>query len=158
MYKVLSFVLILFSIGCASSEDNERVEPAVGEISIQSLFIQYPHFAENFHSYQPSEKEITAIQKVQGKSILVLFGTWCHDSEREIPRLLKLLEVSNVQLAALSLRALNYSKQDTQGLHHTYQLNFTPTIILLDGKKELGRIVEFPKVSLGEDLANMLSD
>jgi hypothetical protein len=155
MVKLWCYLLIIVSVGCASSED-KRIEPAEGEVSTQRLFTEYPSFKQIFEAYQPSQQEISAVQNLTGKSLIVLFGTWCHDSEREIPRLLKLLEVSQVKLKALSLRALNYSKQDPSGLHHTYNLESTPTIILLDGEQELGRIVEAPRVSLGQDLAGFI--
>lgn len=155
MVKIWCYLLFIVSVGGASSE-NERIEPAEGEVSIQRLLAEYPSFKQNFQAFQPNQQEITAIQNLTGKSLLVLFGTWCHDSEREIPRLLKLLEISQVKLKSLSLKALNYSKQDLDGLHHTYKLEFTPTIILLDKEKELGRIVEFPQKSIGEDLASFI--
>ncbi|MCF2947642.1 thioredoxin family protein [Paraglaciecola aquimarina] len=152
MYRILCCFFVIFSAGCTSTEEN-KIEPAVGQISIQELFIDYPVFKQSYQSYQPSQRELSLAKHLTGKSLVVLFGTWCHDSEREIPRLLKLLDEAEIELSSLTLRALNYSKQDPAGMHHKYNLEFTPTIILLDGEKELGRIVEVPRLSLGEDLA-----
>ena len=95
------------------------------------------------------------MKKLEGLSVLVLFGTWCHDSERDVPRLLKLLEQSQVKIKELKLVGVNYNKQDPEGLHRDFDLRYTSTIILLDGDRELGRIVERPNVSIGEDLAAM---
>jgi hypothetical protein len=89
-------------------------------------------------------------------SLLVLFGTWCHDSEREVPRLLKLLDLSDVELESLSLHGVNYNKQEPNNLHRQYDLKYSPTIILLQGEDELGRIVEKPILSIGEDLASFV--
>jgi hypothetical protein len=36
-------------------------------------------------------------------------------------------------------------------------LTYSPTIILLQGEDELGRIVEKPMISLGEDLAGFVT-
>jgi thioredoxin 1 len=90
--------------------------------------------------------------------LVVLFGTWCHDSVREVPRLLKLLDVSGVKLKSLSLHGVNYNKQEPNNLHRQYDLRYSPTIILLQGDAELGRIVEKPMASLGEDLAEFVTE
>ncbi|NCP64955.1 MAG: thioredoxin [Paraglaciecola sp.] len=115
------------------------------------------HFAENYRAYSASEQELVAAQQLQGKSLLILFGGWCHDSQREVPRLLKLLDEAQVSLAMLQLVAVNQQKQDPEGLSRVYQLRFTPTFILFDGETELGRIVERPTLSLGEDLAHLVA-
>jgi len=72
-----------------------------------------------------------------------------------VPRLLKLLDSSGVQLDSLSLHAVNQTKQSPDEIHRKYDLMYTSTIILLDGEQELGRIVEKPQVSLAQDLAVM---
>ncbi|MGJ8680635.1 thioredoxin [Paraglaciecola sp.] len=156
MRNIICWVLIMFSLGCASSEESVH-EVTIGEISTKQVLDEFPVFKKTYQSYQPSQKEIAAAKRLTGKSLVVLFGTWCHDSEREVPRLLKLLHVADVELKSLTMRALNYSKQDPDGLHHTYKLEFTPTIILLEGERELGRIIEAPRITLGQDLANMLA-
>jgi thiol-disulfide isomerase/thioredoxin len=144
-------------VGCASSEDKTDHDLYItGDISTAQLFSEYPEFKNAYQAYKPTKKEIFAAQTLLGKSLVVMFGTWCHDSEREVPRLLKLLDVAKVKVASLSLRALNYSKQDPNGLHHTYNVELTPTIILFDQGKELGRILEFPQKSIGEDLASFI--
>ncbi|MDU0352774.1 thioredoxin [Paraglaciecola aquimarina] len=159
MYKyVVSFVLLISmsqALGNVSPADNG---PYVGDISAKQLLNQYPEFKQNYHAYQPSTVEKNAVKSIQGKSLVVLFGTWCHDSEREVPRLLKLLEVAAVNLASLSLVAVDRSKQDPAGTHSKFDLKYTPTFILLDGDIELGRVIESPTQSLGEDLAKLLKE
>jgi thioredoxin 1 len=83
----------------------------------------------------------------------VLFGTWCHDSQREVPRLLKLLDSSKVALASLKLVAVGYDKRDPEGIAARYQLKYSPTIIVLTAGEELGRLVEKPKASIASDLS-----
>ena len=92
--------------------------------------------------------------KLEGKDLLVLFGTWCHDSQREVPRLLKLLEQSKVELNSLTLVAVDYNKQDPQGLAEQFQLKYTPTFIVIDQSKEQHRVVEKPQGTLAEALVH----
>ncbi|MGB0924391.1 MAG: thioredoxin, partial [Pseudoalteromonas shioyasakiensis] len=57
-----------------------------------------------------------------------------------------------VQLGSLKLVAVGYDKLDPAGLAKQYDLMYTPTIIVLDGEKELTRMIEKPKQSLALDL------
>lgn len=155
------FFLALFVVVSAGCRALEQPSPNrdffSGVISAKQLIKEYPQFRAAYKQYQPSSDEITAIQSLSGKSLLVLFGTWCHDSEREVPRLLKLIDLSGVKLENLSLNGVNYNKQEPSDLHRKYDLKYSPTIILLQDKVELGRVVEKPMTSLGEDLASFIT-
>lgn len=159
MKAVFLALLIIVSVGCGSTEQKmAKSEPYTGVISGAQLIELYPQFRSVYDKYQPSLSELDSANSLSGKSLVVLFGTWCHDSEREVPRLLKLLDSSGVDLAGLSLHGVNYNKQEPSNLHHQYDLKYTPTIILLQGEDELGRIVEKPVISLGEDLASFIAE
>jgi thioredoxin 1 len=159
MKVFLGALLAIVLLGCnATDHDSDGSEPVTGVISASQLLTEYPQFRSAYEQYQPSSTEIDAVKTLAGKSLVVLFGTWCHDSEREVPRLLKLLNLSGVELQNLSLYGVNYNKQDPTNLHRQYNLKYSPTIILLQGQDELGRIIEKPLVSLGEDLASFISD
>ena len=158
MKTVLLAFLMLMALGCGSTEQQSVTsEPFTGVISASQLMTEYPQFRSAYDQYQPNAAEIAAIKSLSGKSLIVLFGTWCHDSEREVPRLLKLLDLSGVELDSLSLHGVNYNKQEPNNLHQQYDLRYSPTIILLQGEAELGRIVEKPITSLGEDLADFVA-
>ncbi|WP_299079774.1 thioredoxin family protein [uncultured Paraglaciecola sp.] len=155
---ILSF-LFMTSLGCGSTEQHTKSSgPFTGEISAKHLIEQYSHFRSGYNNYQPSPAEIAAVAELSGKKLVVLFGTWCHDSEREVPRLLKLLDLSGVELQELSLYGVNYNKEEPSNLHQKFNLVSSPTIILLQDDIELGRIIEKPVKSLGEDLAEFVAD
>jgi hypothetical protein len=159
MKLLLLALLVIASVSCGSTEQpSAKSEPFTGLISASQLITEYPQFRSVYEQYQPSSAEMAAVKSISGKSLIVLFGTWCHDSEREVPRLLKLLDLSGVKLQSLSLYGVNYNKQEPSNLHQQYNLQHSPTIILLQGESELGRVVEKPIVSLGEDLAGFISE
>lgn len=150
-------LLMMASLSCHSAQQpSTKTGPYVGIISTSQLIKEYPQFRTVYEQYQPSSDEIAAVKSLTGMSVVVLFGTWCHDSEREVPRLLKLLDLSGVELKSLSLHGVNRNKQEPNNLHQQFELRYTPTIILLKGEDELGRIIEKPVVSLGEDLASFV--
>lgn len=128
--------------------------PFSGAITFEQLLAEHDKFAKEYQTYQPSNEELSQIALLKGKQVFVLFGTWCHDSKREVPRFLKLLQQSKVQLKSLQLVAVGYDKRDPDGVAEKFKLKYTPTIIVLDGEKELARMVESPEQSLAIDLTD----
>ncbi|MCJ8318555.1 MAG: thioredoxin family protein [Colwellia sp.] len=156
-YVSVTIALIMSGIfvGCAHTDDS--VDYAVGDVNQQELFSQYGSFSTSYQNF-----EITAGHKKQVKQwpshlkIEVFFGTWCHDSQREVPRLLKVLQGNNQ--VDVVLIALDYQKAETQGRAQAAKVKYTPTFVVsLDGK-EIGRIIERPKESLVDDISAMLVD
>ncbi len=94
----------------------------------------------------------------------MIFGTWCGDSRREVPRLWKILEeagypVDEIEMLAvgsarftprmgISEELLDWSK----AVKKRYGVERVATIILYRGGEETGRIVETPEGSLEENL------
>ncbi|MEI8606866.1 TlpA family protein disulfide reductase [Pseudoalteromonas sp. B160] len=143
-------VMIGFLLLCSVSFAAQ--EPLVGQISAANLLKNYNGFEQQYDSFKPSQHELNTIKKLAGKDILVLFGTWCHDSEREVPRLLKLIKQSQLTLKSLKLVAVGFDKRDDKGIAKAHQLKYTATIIVKEGDIELARMIEKPKHSLAVDL------
>lgn len=145
----LASLLLSLSVGSTAMESGPD---HVGSITQAELLASHSAFANNYARFQPTENDLVLMQSLEGKRLVVLFGTWCHDSVREIPRLLKLLDESKVKLE-LALYGLDRRKKDPEDYSTKYGLKYTPTIILLDGDTELSRIIERPYVSLAQDLS-----
>jgi thiol-disulfide isomerase/thioredoxin len=152
MFKhlILLFVLSLPLAGCASKA------PYSGNISAEMLLDKNSTFADQYAAFTPSPSDIALMQKLEGKEVLVLFGTWCHDSMREVPKLIKLLALSDVKLASIEYVAVGYDKKDPAGIALANNLKYTPTFIVKQNGKELVRVIEKPTGTLAEDLTNSL--
>ena len=152
-------MLLWFGLSACQATDNAQSAGSnelLGVVSAQQILQSYPEFSRNYQRYTPSDNELAALKALQGKSLVVLFGGWCHDSEREVPRLLKVLDSLPGQLNELTFIAVNRNKQEPTGAHRRLDLRYTPTFILFDGSEELGRVIERPTQSLTEDLAALL--
>ncbi|MGO3644910.1 MAG: TlpA family protein disulfide reductase [Pseudoalteromonas sp.] len=130
--------------------------PFSGKITIDVLLSDYDKFSEPYKAFTPTAQDLTLIEKLKGKDLVVLFGTWCHDSQREVPRLLRLLEESQVELASIELVAVDFNKQDDAGIAQAHNLQYTPTFIVKQNGKELGRVIEKPTGTLAQDLTKNL--
>ena len=142
---------LMFSLSQAALAD--RYQYPLGDISQAQLLERHEVFKRNYDAY-----EVTAgIDGLPADlKVKILFGTWCHDSEREVPRMLKLLSASGVKEANISLISLDIRKEEPEGRAKALDVRFTPTFIFLTGGTEMGRIVERPNVNLEHDIKAML--
>ena len=140
--------LVLFIVSPQSLEATADRYP-LGDISQAELLERHEVFQRNYDAY-----EVTAgIDGLPADlKVKILFGTWCHDSEREVPRVLKLLAASGVKEESISLIALDILKEEPTGREKALGVKNTPTFIFFIGGTELGRIIERPSKSLLEDI------
>jgi thiol-disulfide isomerase/thioredoxin len=148
------FFLSLFTYSYAS--ETYPMNPyAVGDISIKTLFENHEGFQDNYEKYKPGNLlDPTLFRDIE---IYVLFGTWCHDSQREVPRFLQLLNSLNIQENYIHLIGLNFLKNEPLDRGKHFQIKKTPTFVFLRNQKEIGRIVEMPEISLEADLLKILA-
>ncbi len=99
-------------------------------------------------------KECTGLLK--NVNIKIVMGTWCSDSRREVPRFFKVMDYIKYPSDNVSIIAVGRNKlgqyNDVKGLN----IKLIPTFIFYRNNKELGRIVESPKVSLEKDMLKIL--
>ncbi|AOE49231.1 thioredoxin family protein [Kangiella sediminilitoris] len=137
------------------SRFNQHVD-AEGLISIEELQTNYPIFNAG-SGYQPVKASIESFNATTASTdIKVFLGTWCHDSQREVPRLIKFYNSINNPRVTLTMVALDRSKNDSNGLAQQAEVRYTPTIILYQDNQELGRIIEQSDGPIDVQLANML--
>ena len=125
----------------------------VGNISRQQLLGDYPEFARGYRTYSVGEM---GFELPQDLTVTVFFGVWCHDSEREVPRLLRVLDTLGVDESAVTLIALDTTKREPAGRALQQGVKFTPTFIFYIGDEEVGRIVERPESSLEQAIHGVL--
>lgn len=140
------------------SEEDEEI--LLGSIDRKGL--QRSQFKPWFDSiYTNYSVDTTLVAKVkpllEDVDIRIFMGTWCEDSQREVPALFKILDETSFYTENLYLTAVNREKTTPQGLEKDYNIEYVPTIILLTGNSELGRIVEYPIETLEKDLHAILS-
>lgn len=90
-------------------------------------------------------------------SIKVFFGQWCHDSQRELPRIIELSSQLDAEKFNFWYYALNTQKSDPKGLAKAHKIRRTPTMIIYRDGEEVGRILEFPRKNWPADIIRKLN-
>jgi len=103
-------------------------------------------FGKEYLEYAVDTKSLDELraQNWDNTSMTVFVGTWCPDSHREFPRLIKILNEINFPTEKLTIIAADRNKQTPGGEHATYKIEKVPTVIVKKGSAELGRITESP--------------
>ncbi|WP_170827502.1 thioredoxin family protein [Roseivirga sp. 4D4] len=172
MYKalvVLIILLIVFPLATSAQEKQYNVETESvseyvdkilnGPISKEGLQ-KLPYkvwFNTNYKTYIVDTETLKNIKRRQlkGLRILVFMGTWCHDSNREIPRLMRVCEELGIY-DQLELYGVDVNKKSRLGKEKDYNVRKTPTIIFMRDGVEIARILEEPEISFEQDLEKIL--
>lgn len=92
--------------------------------------------------------------------IVVFMGTWCSDSQMQVPQFYKILDHLKFPESRLKVYAVDNhperNKTTPGGESATYKIEFVPTFIFLRKGQELGRITEYPQQSLEADMAGFV--
>lgn len=130
-----------------------------------SDFQREPHaawYTKNYEAYTPASTTVEKLKRasLSKATIKVIFGSWCGDSKREVPRFLKLLSAASFPADRLTLigvdDSLDVYKQSPQREEAGLHIYRVPTFVVYENGKETGRIVEFPAESLERDLLRIL--
>ncbi|MET3036540.1 thioredoxin family protein [Chryseobacterium sp. NRRL B-14859] len=125
-------------------------------------FLKAPYadwYVKEHDEYALDQKAISELKKerIGSYDILVFMGTWCEDSHRDFPRLMKILEEVSYPDSKLTIIAVNRKKESPTGDESLYNIQKVPTIILKRYGNEVGRIVEMPTTGYIErDLVEIL--
>ena len=147
----LMILAVLGSLSPAQDLGTEKV--LLGPISVEQLIDLPDWFGADFMSYIPSSEFTADIPGAMGDvEILCVLGTWCSDSKREIPRMIRIMQVTGIDPAKLRMVGADKNKMTPGGESAQYRIEKVPTFIFLRGGTEVGRIVESPTHTLEQDM------
>lgn len=164
MKKIFIAILVMALSAIAIAQTTTKPVILYGAISKEDLMKAPFHkwFDSTYHAYEPAVAAITAIKKTNTKDIgiEIFLGTWCGDSKREVPRFVKLLNETSFPMKHVKIIALGSDslyKQSPQHEEAGKGIFRVPVFIVYKNGVELGRINEFPVVSLEKDILTILN-
>ena len=167
--KIINLLLLLLtSISLAQTNSNLMTDTKGRQVlwgSFDFADLTQPQFIDwyqkGYDNYTPDAKTVKNLKEtISDYQIKVFMGTWCGDSKREIPRLIKLFGALNMPKENVQMIAVRgdgeFYKQGPNGETLGRNIHRVPTIIISKNGQEVNRIVEDPVVSLEADLLTII--
>ena len=125
---------------CPVTKSPSGEEMMVGETSWEAFFDKFPEWEKKKNNYIPEQDAIKKLRKVDGKiSISLFLGTWCPDSQGEVPKLLKVYEATDNKKISLQIYGVDRDKKDGIGVAKKHSIERVPTAVFFRDEKEIGR-------------------
>lgn len=129
-------------------------EVLMGRVRPSTLPSITESWGKDYEAYEPAAEDLRTLSTLKGPADLdVYFGSWCGDSKRELPRLVKILDRASAAGLRVRYYALDRTKTKPARLARRGSIERVPTIVLSAAGVEIGRIVESPRTTLEHDLA-----
>ncbi|TGD57736.1 thioredoxin family protein [Flavobacterium humi] len=169
MKKTITFFALVFIIINAEAQQNMATHttdpktntPMLVGKSVKEEIKQSPFsdwYAPNHDSYAPNSKTVEDLKKhTEGITITIFMGTWCEDSQHQVPAFYKILEQLNFDEKNVTLIITDRTKTTPDHLEKDKNITNVPTFIFYKNGKEIQRIVESPVTSLENDMLKIMS-
>lgn len=166
--SIFSYLVMALSllIGCSGNSENLRItknkktnldktEGSAGNID-QKMLSSADHdrwFIPKYSAYKTKTeyfdlaKTQFQINDIKQYDIEIFLGTWCRDSQREVPRFLKILnelDYPQEKLKMFTMNKINGKLENKRPNEIAKNIRKVPTFIFYESSREMGRIVESP--------------
>lgn len=126
------------------------------------FFMDEPHekwFSQGFNEYSFDDSIFMELEKTELDKVdlVVVLGTWCPDSRRELPRFMKIIESLGYDADRIRFIGVDSYKEAPLDDYDRFDIDRVPTFIFYHEKSELGRIIEYPETSLEKDMLDILN-
>lgn len=142
--------------------ENDGAQMLLGKVNYvdfknDSLF---PWMSKNFKAYKPDSITLIGLKKeLKGVYIKAFMGTWCEDSQREVPSFYKILKSIGINEERIDMIAVSHDKDTPQGYEKELNIAYVPTFIFYKQEQELGRFVEYAQgATLEEDILTIVTN
>ena len=117
--------------------------PLLGHVTRAALKAYAPWALFWEQPYVPDPAAIATIKaSPKGFTVLLVMGTWCPDSKRELPRYFATMDAAGLGDSMLTMVGVDRTKKDTEGLTEKWNITRVPTFVFFRDGKEIGRFVE----------------
>lgn len=140
-------------------KDLEGNEILVGSVSYaQMKKFTNTWFKPEYNFYKVNGERLAQIKPLlDNKNVVLIMGTWCEDSQREVPGMMKILDQAGYDTTSMKIIAVDEDKRTKNGIEERYAPSYVPALIFFEGENEINRIVEFPINTLEQDILDILS-
>ena len=95
---------------------------------------------------------------ISNLGIKIYGGNWCSDTHEGVPSLLKVLDNIGFDPKHMEYHYVSRDKSQVDGTPATFKINSVPWVLIYNGDKLIGEIVEFPRTTWEGDLLKILNN
>jgi hypothetical protein len=169
---VILLTLLIIMTNCGTTSKFAAVQPAPPANPEESTWLlgyfnpdtlkQGPYaswYNTGYEDYQINSGPVNNLLDISKENISmkIIMGTWCPDSRREVPRMMRILEIWGMPMSKVTFIGVDRKKNATVKDYSSLNIEKVPTFIIYKNNIEAGRIIETPKTSLEQDMVNILT-
>ena len=169
MKNIFFYGLIILLTGCSLKQQKPLPMKSVkatsgemillGKINKANLEVSTltPWFNQDYQRISIDAKWTKNVKPyLKGLRVKIFMGTWCEDSQIQIPHFFKLLESLEFEQNHIEMYAMSEEKSTPENFEKGWEIFNIPTIIFLKDGIEINRFVEFPVISLESDIIKII--
>lgn len=164
-FNTIIFVLIILTMSAQVQvyyDSIKKQEMLVGMLNEEDLYhpLFKPYMDAFYDGYQPDAQVIEKIKSMPfDYEINIVFGTWCGDSQEQVPPFLKILHTLKFPSEKVRWIAVDRKKKPHANIpdFDTWKIERVPTFIFMRNNQEIGRIIETPQTTLEKDWLQIVS-
>jgi thiol-disulfide isomerase/thioredoxin len=152
----------MFANGCSTTKSTSKAKDKIiitGQFTWEEWQRKAGWESYSASDYKPNSVKSDSLAKIINSrdiSFMLFGGSWCDDSESEMPKIMKLMNTAGISLNKVSIYGVDHNKREPTGTAASYSIDRVPTLIVFKEGVEINRILEYPKVSWEEDIFNIL--
>lgn len=131
--------------------------PLVGAADLAHILELKPAYAHAAAAYEPEPGNLAVVKAVATDTQMrVYFGTWCHLCKELIPGLIRTIELAANPKLHVAYFGVSEDMRQPEAELTRDAISRTPTIVVLQGGREVGRIEEKVPTTVEASLAGIL--
>jgi thioredoxin 1 len=128
------------------------------EITREKILTTGPDWQQKYDQYQPDPDMLEALKSKLGTGVRidVYLGLWCPDSLNNVPQFIRIVDRLG---AGVTVRYFSLPKKADKSIRYfveNLKVDRVPTFLFYRCDKEIGRIVENPKIGMIEDFMDIV--
>ncbi len=151
-FFIASVALMLFPLIGAAEVPTKEIDRA-------KILSKGPEWQARYDEFKPNADMIKEIKAKIGDDLRidVYLGLWCSDSRNHVPVFIKILDEMGTPVTVRYIDVYRKPSKVIRYFVDSVQVERVPTFIFYRNDKEVGRIIENPKVGIPEDMLEILS-
>lgn len=153
---VMCAVLLVHGSFVQDERDQALITGRLNEKLLQTNR-NFAWFTSNYSNYTCNASAIAQLAKLGGDIHFIAFGgSWNEGTKTVIPQFYKAIDEAKINRGRVILYFLDRDFRSQQGFEASYGISNLPTLLVLKGNEEIGRISGIPSNPIEAELADVL--